>query len=60
MSSKVNGEHKEKVLMRWDGGETNSDDYDLESDMVSAGYRLNATLVGLTNAASNMYGRMPH
>ncbi|KAM4632081.1 ataxin-2-like protein, partial [Discoglossus pictus] len=32
MSSKVNGEHKEKVLMRWDGGEIN-DDYDLESDM---------------------------
>ncbi|XP_056390452.1 ataxin-2-like protein isoform X1 [Hyla sarda] len=32
-NSKVNGEHKEKVLMRWDGGETNSDDYDLESDM---------------------------
>ncbi|XP_071975757.1 ataxin-2-like protein isoform X1 [Engystomops pustulosus] len=33
MSSKVNGEHKDKVLMRWDGGEGNSDDYDLESDM---------------------------
>ncbi|XP_063791484.1 ataxin-2-like protein isoform X2 [Pseudophryne corroboree] len=33
MNSKVNGEHKEKVLMRWDGGESNSDDYDLESDM---------------------------
>ncbi|XP_053327525.1 ataxin-2-like protein isoform X2 [Spea bombifrons] len=31
-SSKVNGEHKEKVLMRWDGGE-NTDDYDLDSDM---------------------------
>ncbi|XP_018423504.1 PREDICTED: ataxin-2-like protein [Nanorana parkeri] len=30
-NSKVNGEHKEKVLMRWDGGE--SDDFDLESDM---------------------------
>ncbi|XP_077305731.1 ataxin-2-like protein isoform X6 [Lithobates pipiens] len=34
-NSKVNGEHKDKVLMRWDGGETNPDDYDLESDMVS-------------------------
>ncbi|XP_066432874.1 ataxin-2-like protein isoform X3 [Eleutherodactylus coqui] len=33
MNSKVNGEHKDKVLMRWDGGESNSDDYDLESDM---------------------------
>ncbi|KAM3916644.1 ataxin-2-like protein isoform 2-T2 [Leptodactylus fuscus] len=32
-NSKVNGEHKEKVLMRWDGGETNSDDFDLESDL---------------------------
>ncbi|XP_069508257.1 ataxin-2-like protein isoform X5 [Ambystoma mexicanum] len=32
MNSKVNGEHKEKVLMRWDGGE-NSDGYDLESDI---------------------------
>ncbi|XP_069100021.1 ataxin-2-like protein isoform X1 [Pleurodeles waltl] len=32
MNSKVNGEHKEKVLMRWDGGE-NSDDYDLDSDV---------------------------
>ncbi|KAM4025814.1 ataxin-2-like protein [Anomaloglossus baeobatrachus] len=33
MNSKVNGEHKDKVLMRWDGGESNSDDYDLDSDM---------------------------
>ncbi|XP_077169743.1 ataxin-2-like protein isoform X1 [Paroedura picta] len=33
MNSKVNGEHKEKVLQRWEGGDTNSDDYDLESDM---------------------------
>ncbi|CAH2307840.1 ataxin-2 isoform X2 [Pelobates cultripes] len=32
-SSKVNGEHKEKVLMRWDGGEANTDEYDLDSDM---------------------------
>ncbi|KAM8961125.1 ataxin-2-like protein isoform 2-T2 [Pelodytes ibericus] len=32
-SSKVNGEHKEKVLMRWDGGEANTDDYDLDSDV---------------------------
>uniref|UniRef100_H0VH29 Ataxin 2 like n=1 Tax=Cavia porcellus TaxID=10141 RepID=H0VH29_CAVPO len=33
MNSKVNGEHKEKVLQRWEGGDSNSDDYDLESDM---------------------------
>ncbi|XP_040295387.1 ataxin-2-like protein [Bufo bufo] len=32
MNSKVNGEHKEKVLMRWDGGETNSDDFDLDTE----------------------------
>ncbi|KAM5152020.1 ataxin-2-like protein isoform 2-T2 [Mantella aurantiaca] len=31
-NSKVNGEHKEKVLMRWDGGESN-DDFDLDSDL---------------------------
>lgn len=36
MNSKVNGEHKEKVLQRWEGGDSNSDDYDLESDMVGA------------------------
>ncbi|XP_073414763.1 ataxin-2-like protein isoform X2 [Dendrobates tinctorius] len=39
MNSKVNGEHKDKVLMRWDGGE-NSDDYDLDSD-VSNGWDAN-------------------
>ncbi|XP_025912692.1 ataxin-2-like protein [Apteryx rowi] len=33
MNSKVNGEHKEKVLQRWEGGDSNSDDYDLDSDM---------------------------
>ncbi|KAM9305233.1 ataxin-2-like protein [Gastrophryne carolinensis] len=32
-SSKVNGEHKEKVLMRWDAGESFNDDYELEGDM---------------------------
>lgn len=39
MNSKVNGEHKEKVLQRWEGGDSNSDDYDLESDMVGASLR---------------------
>ncbi|XP_059586345.1 ataxin-2-like protein isoform X2 [Alligator mississippiensis] len=33
MNSKVNGEHKEKVLQRWEGGDSHSDDYDLESDL---------------------------
>ncbi|XP_062993858.1 ataxin-2-like protein isoform X1 [Elgaria multicarinata webbii] len=41
MNSKVNGEHKEKVLQRWDGGDSNSDDYDLESDMVNVLIRSN-------------------
>lgn len=36
MNSKVNGEHKEKVLQRWEGGDSNSDDYDLDSDMVQS------------------------
>uniref|UniRef100_A0A8C5R4Q1 Ataxin 2 like n=1 Tax=Leptobrachium leishanense TaxID=445787 RepID=A0A8C5R4Q1_9ANUR len=39
-SSKVNGEHKEKVLMRWDGGEGSTDDYDLDSD-ISNGWDAN-------------------
>lgn len=34
MSLKVNGEHKEKILQRWEGGDGTSDDYDLDSDMV--------------------------
>ncbi|XP_048476871.1 ataxin-2-like protein [Rhincodon typus] len=33
VSSKVNGEHREKVLQRWEGGDSNSDDFDLESDV---------------------------
>ncbi|OCT58257.1 hypothetical protein XELAEV_18002195mg [Xenopus laevis] len=32
-SSKLNGEHKDKILLRWDGGEGGNDDYDLDSDM---------------------------
>ncbi|XP_028670555.2 LOW QUALITY PROTEIN: ataxin-2-like [Erpetoichthys calabaricus] len=31
-SSKVNGEHKEKVLQRWEGGDSNGESYDLDSD----------------------------
>ncbi|XP_041092696.1 ataxin-2-like protein [Polyodon spathula] len=30
--SKVNGDHKEKVLQRWEGGGSNGESYDLESD----------------------------
>ncbi|KAJ8364375.1 hypothetical protein SKAU_G00132060 [Synaphobranchus kaupii] len=31
-STRVNGEHKEKVLQRWDGGDINGESYDLEAD----------------------------
>lgn len=31
-STRVNGEHKEKVLQRWDAGENNGESYDLEND----------------------------
>lgn len=34
-SSRINGEHKEKVLQRWDGGDSNGESYDLETDTVS-------------------------
>lgn len=31
-SNRVNGEHKEKVLQRWEGGDSNGESYDLEND----------------------------
>ncbi|KAJ4941263.1 hypothetical protein JOQ06_027548 [Pogonophryne albipinna] len=31
-STRVNGEHKEKVLQRWEGGESNGEGFDLEKD----------------------------
>uniref|UniRef100_A0AAY4EV14 LsmAD domain-containing protein n=1 Tax=Denticeps clupeoides TaxID=299321 RepID=A0AAY4EV14_9TELE len=31
-SSRVNGEHREKVLQRWDGGDSNGENFDLEAD----------------------------
>ncbi|KAM4598388.1 ataxin-2-like protein isoform 2-T2 [Polymixia lowei] len=31
-SSRVNGEHREKVLQRWDGGDSNGENFDLDSD----------------------------
>ncbi|XP_041829119.1 ataxin-2-like protein isoform X2 [Melanotaenia boesemani] len=31
-SSRINGEHKEKVLQRWEGGDSNGESYDLEND----------------------------
>ncbi|CAG5907019.1 unnamed protein product [Menidia menidia] len=31
-SSRINGEHKEKILQKWDGGDSNGESYDLEND----------------------------
>ncbi|XP_053196908.1 ataxin-2-like protein [Scomber japonicus] len=31
-STRVNGEHKEKVLQRWEGGDSNGESYNLEND----------------------------
>ncbi|XP_076853081.1 LOW QUALITY PROTEIN: ataxin-2-like protein [Brachyhypopomus gauderio] len=31
-SSRVNGDHREKVLQRWDGGDSNGENYDLDND----------------------------
>ncbi|XP_008299523.1 ataxin-2-like protein isoform X4 [Stegastes partitus] len=31
-STRINGEHKEKVLQRWEGGDSNGESYDLEND----------------------------
>ncbi|KAK6329199.1 hypothetical protein J4Q44_G00011770 [Coregonus suidteri] len=31
-STRVNGEHKEKVLQRWEGGDSNGEAFDLEND----------------------------
>lgn len=31
-STKINGDHREKVLQRWDGGDSNGENYDLEAD----------------------------
>ncbi|XP_046893374.1 ataxin-2-like protein isoform X6 [Hypomesus transpacificus] len=31
-STRLNGEHREKVLQRWDGGDSNGECYDLEND----------------------------
>ncbi|KAK5607162.1 hypothetical protein CRENBAI_006439 [Crenichthys baileyi] len=31
-SSRINGEHKEKVLQKWEGGDSNGESFDLEND----------------------------
>uniref|UniRef100_A0A1A8F5R4 Ataxin 2-like n=2 Tax=Nothobranchius korthausae TaxID=1143690 RepID=A0A1A8F5R4_9TELE len=31
-SNRINGEHKEKVLQKWEGGDSNGESYDLDND----------------------------
>lgn len=42
-SSRINGDHKEKVLQRWEGGDSNGESYDLENDAVSCTVSLTHT-----------------
>lgn len=39
-STRVNGDHKEKVLQRWDGGDSNGENFDLDADAVSSTHML--------------------
>ncbi len=36
IGSKINGDHREKVLQRWDGGDSNGENFDLDADAVSS------------------------
>ena len=47
-SARVNGEHKEKVLQRWDGGDINGESYDLEADAVSCTFISSESLSTMT------------
>ncbi|XP_070707543.1 ataxin-2-like protein isoform X2 [Pempheris klunzingeri] len=53
-SSRVNGEHKEKVLQRWEGGDSNGESYDLENDASNGWdanemFRFNEVKYGVTS-----------
>ncbi|KAJ3607781.1 hypothetical protein NHX12_024832 [Muraenolepis orangiensis] len=55
-ATRVNGEHKEKVLQRWDGGDSNGerDNYDLDKDSsngwdASEMFRYNESKYGITS-----------
>ncbi|KAM3859486.1 ataxin-2-like protein [Diretmus argenteus] len=53
-SSRVNGEHKEKVLQRWEGGDSNGESYDLENDAANGWdanemFRFNEVKYGVTS-----------
>uniref|UniRef100_A0A8C7QQ01 Ataxin 2-like n=1 Tax=Oncorhynchus mykiss TaxID=8022 RepID=A0A8C7QQ01_ONCMY len=53
-SSRVNGEHREKVLQRWDGGDSNGEGFDLETDTsngwdASEMFKFNEETYGVTS-----------
>ncbi|XP_072312695.1 ataxin-2-like protein [Eucyclogobius newberryi] len=53
-STRVNGEHKEKVLQRWDAGDNNGESYDLENDASNGWdanemFRFNEVKYGVTS-----------
>ncbi|XP_069011715.1 ataxin-2-like protein [Embiotoca jacksoni] len=53
-SSRINGEHKEKILQRWEGGDSNGESYDLENDTSNGWdanemFRFNEVKYGITS-----------
>ncbi|XP_026171763.1 ataxin-2-like protein isoform X2 [Mastacembelus armatus] len=53
-SSRINGEHKEKVLQRWEGGDSNGENYDLDNDASNGWdanemFRFNEVKYGVTS-----------
>ncbi|XP_028286715.1 ataxin-2-like protein isoform X2 [Parambassis ranga] len=53
-STRINGEHKEKVLQRWEGGDSNGESYDLENDASNGWdanemFRYNEVKYGITS-----------
>ncbi|KAK9530434.1 hypothetical protein VZT92_011934 [Zoarces viviparus] len=53
-STRVNGDHKDKVLQRWEGGDSNGESYDLENDASNGWdanemFRFNEVKYGVTS-----------
>uniref|UniRef100_A0A3B5KSE4 LsmAD domain-containing protein n=1 Tax=Xiphophorus couchianus TaxID=32473 RepID=A0A3B5KSE4_9TELE len=53
-SSRINGEHKEKILQKWEGGDSNGESYDLENDAANGWdanemFRYNEVKYGVTS-----------
>lgn len=53
-STRINGDHREKVLQRWDGGDSNGENFDLDADTVSSTH----TLLGIKTYMV-LIGRVP-